>query len=65
MATDKTILQHVERDTEWQQQQIGQHAPISRDFVAKFAYETLPTPIAVGNAMMVSILYHIQSKVVI
>ena len=33
------------------------YAPISHDFVTKFAYETLPTPIALGRMIMVSFLF--------
>lgn len=53
LTTNNGILQHLERDSEWLQQQLGQYAPISREFVTKFAYEILPTPIALGNTMMV------------
>lgn len=35
------ILTHLKRDSEWLQQQLGQYAPISRDFVTKIAYETI------------------------
>lgn len=52
-ANDK-ILKHLERDSEWIQQQLGQYGPISRDFVTKFAYETYPTRIALGKTIMVS-----------
>ena len=51
------ILQHLERDSEWLQQQQGQYAPISGDFITKFAYEIYPTPIAVGKSIMVIIIY--------
>lgn len=56
-TTNNRVLQHLERDSEWLQQQLGQYAPISRDFVTKFAYEILPTPIALGRTIMVSILF--------
>ena len=51
-ANDK-ILKHLERDSEWIQQQLGQYGPISRDFVTKFAYETYRTRIALGKPIMV------------
>ena len=59
VTTNDRILQHLEKDSEWLQQQLGQYAPISGDFVTKFAYEIYPTPIAVGKTIMVSILYSI------
>ena len=59
-TTNDRVLQHLERDSEWLQQQLGQYAPISRDFVTKFAYEILPTPIALGRMIMVSILFLYQ-----
>lgn len=58
-TTNNRVLQNLERDSEWLQQQLGQYAPISRDFVTKFAYEMLPTPIALGRTVMVSILFSI------
>jgi hypothetical protein len=53
VSADDKILKHLREDSEWLQQQLGQYAPISGDFVTKFAYETLPTPIAAGGSMMV------------
>ena len=57
VTTNNRIVQHLERDSEWLQQQLGQYAPISGDFITKFAYEIYPTPIAVGKSIMVIILY--------
>ena len=54
VTADDKILKHIERDSEWLQQQLGQYGPISRDFVTKFAYETYPTPVALGKTIMVS-----------
>ena len=54
MPADDKILKHLERDSEWLQQQLGQYAPISRDFVTKFAYEMFPTPVALGRTIMAS-----------
>ncbi|MCJ1423210.1 hypothetical protein MMC29_001092 [Sticta canariensis] len=53
MTADDKILKQLERDSEWLQQQLGQYAPISGDFVTKFAYETHSTPIALGRTIMV------------
>ena len=57
VTTNDRILQHLERDSEWLQQQLGQYAPISGDFVTKFAYKTYPTSIVAGKKIMVSIIY--------
>lgn len=54
VKADDKILKHLERDSEWLQQQLSQYGPITKDFVTKFAYETYPTPIALGRTMMVS-----------
>lgn len=59
VTADSKILKHLKRDSEWLQQQLGQYAPISGDFVTKFAYEMFPTPIALGKKIMVSILCYI------
>ena len=56
ITADNKILKHLERDSEWLQQQLSQYAPISSDFVTKFAYETLPTPTAIGQSIMVDSL---------
>jgi hypothetical protein len=54
VAADDRLLQHLERDSEWLQQQLGQYAPISGDFVTKYAYETYATPTLLGWSMLVS-----------
>ena len=54
VKADDRLLKHLERDSEWLQQQLGQYGPISGDFVTKFAYEIYPTPIALGRTMIVS-----------
>lgn len=56
VKADDRILKHLEQDSGWLQQQLGQYRPISSDFVTKFAYEIYPTPIALGGKMIVSIL---------
>ncbi|KAK8036599.1 hypothetical protein PG991_001736 [Apiospora marii] len=53
MAANNHILRDLERDSEWLQQQLGQYAPISGDFVTKFAYEDYPTRTALGHSIMV------------
>jgi hypothetical protein len=53
MAADDRLLQHLERDSEWLQQQLGQYGPISGDFVTKYAYETYATPTVLGKSIMV------------
>jgi hypothetical protein len=53
VAGDNRLLQHLERDSEWLQQQLGQYGPISGDFVTKYAYEEYPTPTVLGRSMLV------------
>jgi hypothetical protein len=53
VAADDRILRHLERDSEWLQQQLGQYGPISGDFVTKFAFEEYETPTALGRSIMV------------
>jgi hypothetical protein len=54
VTADDRLLQHLERDSEWLHQQLGQYGPISGDFVTKFAFEEYPTPIALSKSIMVS-----------
>jgi hypothetical protein len=54
MAADNRLLQHLERDSELLQHQLGQYGPISRDFVTKFAYEEYKTPTMFGHSILVS-----------
>jgi hypothetical protein len=58
VASDNRLLQHLEQQSEWLQQQLGQYAPISNDFVTKFAYEVYPTPTVLGMSIDVS---HIET----
>ncbi|KAL6362010.1 hypothetical protein LRP88_05493 [Fusarium phalaenopsidis] len=53
VAADDRLLKHLERDSEWLQQQLGQYGPISDDFVTKFAYEEYATPTVLGHSIMV------------
>jgi hypothetical protein len=54
VAADDRLLQHLEQDSEWLQQQLGQYGPISSDFVTKFAFEEYATPTALGKSIVVS-----------
>jgi len=62
VTADDKILKHLERDSEWLQQQLSQYGPINRDFVTKFAYEIFPTPVALGKTMMVSNAHSVSVK---
>ncbi|KAF1940047.1 tetratricopeptide repeat domain-containing protein, partial [Clathrospora elynae] len=42
VAADNRLLQHLERDSEWLQQQLGQYGPISGDFVVPRASAVVP-----------------------
>ncbi|KAI9874601.1 MAG: hypothetical protein M1830_009576 [Pleopsidium flavum] len=53
VKADDRILQHLERDSEWLQQQLGQYAQVERGIVTKFAYEMYPTPLALGKTLMI------------
>ncbi|KAI1426992.1 hypothetical protein F5Y12DRAFT_739426 [Xylaria sp. FL1777] len=53
IAADDRILKHLERDSEWLQQQLSQYNPISNQFVTKFAYETYETPTILGHKILV------------
>jgi hypothetical protein len=57
VAADNRLLQHLDRDSEWLQQQLGQYGPISGDFVTKFAYEEYPTPTVLGHSIRVRPLF--------
>jgi hypothetical protein len=54
VAADDRLLRHLERDSEWLQQQLGQYGPISGDFVTKFAFEEYATPTVLGRSIVVS-----------
>jgi hypothetical protein len=53
VAADYRRLQHLERDSKWLQQQLGQYGPISGDFVTKSAFEEYKTRTTVGKSIMV------------
>ncbi|XPS75922.1 hypothetical protein M3J09_007986 [Ascochyta lentis] len=53
VKADDRLLQHLDRDSEWLQQQLGQYGPISGEFVTKYAYETYATPTVLGRSMVV------------
>ncbi|KAI1822903.1 hypothetical protein F4861DRAFT_540518 [Xylaria intraflava] len=52
-AADDRLLKHLERDSEWLQQQLQQYNSISNEFVTKFAYETCETPMISGHKTLV------------
>ncbi|KAH0535996.1 hypothetical protein FGG08_007113 [Glutinoglossum americanum] len=51
--TNDKLLSVLERDSETLQNQLAQYTSISTDFVTKFAFETYPTPLVFGKALMV------------
>ena len=51
--TNDKLLNILERDSETLQNQLAQYASISTNFVTKFAFETYPTPLVFGKALMV------------
>jgi hypothetical protein len=53
VQTNKGLLQHLQRDSEWLQLQLIQYLGISDEFVTRFGYETLPTAIAPGKSIVV------------
>lgn len=62
VAADDRLLKHLERDSEWLQQQLGQYGPISRDFVTKFAFEEYETPTLLGHSIMVWYLHPNETR---
>ncbi|TGJ82981.1 hypothetical protein E0Z10_g5803 [Xylaria hypoxylon] len=52
-AADDRLLRHLEKDSEWLQQQLSQYNPISGEFVTKFAYETYETSTIPGHKLLV------------
>lgn len=52
VAADTRLLQHLERDSEWLQQQLDHYRPISGDFVTKFAFEVYETRTVMGHSLM-------------
>ena len=59
--TNTKIIDNLRQNSELLQHQLEQYAPISRDFITKFAYETYPTPLLVGPALLVSGSSHAES----
>ncbi|KAK4243154.1 hypothetical protein C7999DRAFT_44972 [Corynascus novoguineensis] len=53
MLANDRLLKHLERDSEWLQQQLGQYASISNDFVTKYTFEEYETPTVLGHKIMV------------
>ncbi len=58
--TNTKLLENLRQSSEMLQRQLEQYAPISGDFITKFAYETYPTPLPVGPALLVSIFLTFQ-----
>jgi hypothetical protein len=54
MTAGNRLLQHLDRDSKWLQQQLGQYGPISSDFVTKFAFEDYATPTAFCKSVLFS-----------
>jgi hypothetical protein len=57
LAADDRLIKHLERDSEWLQQQLGQYGLISGDFVTKFAFKEYSTPTVLGHSIMVYPLF--------
>ena len=53
VTADNHLLNHLERDSEWLQHQLGQYSPISGEFITKFAFEEYKTSTALGQSVMV------------
>jgi len=53
VAADDRLMKHLEQNSEWLQQQLGQYNPISSEFVTKFVYEEYKTPTVLGYSIMV------------
>ena len=51
--TNDNLLKILARDSETLQSQLSQYQSISSDFITKFAYESYPTPLAFGKAMVI------------
>lgn len=58
VAADDHLMKHLERDSEWLQQQLGQYGLISNEFVTKFAYEEYETPTVFGHSIMVRAVFN-------
>jgi hypothetical protein len=54
IAADDCLLQHLERDSEWLQQQLEQYGPISGNFITKYAFEEYATPTVFRRSIIVS-----------
>ncbi len=55
-AANNKILKHLERDSEWLQQQLEQYESINDDFVIKFVYEIYSISTALEKAIVINIL---------
>lgn len=51
--TNDSLLKNLAKDSEILENVLAYYAGISSDFVTKFAYETYPTPLAMGKAALI------------
>lgn len=51
--TNKAILNHLERDSEWLETQLEQYKAISSDIFTIFCYESCPTALPAGRSIVV------------
>jgi hypothetical protein len=51
--TNNAILEHLERDSPWLEMQLEQYRLISSEVFTIFCFESYPTPLPMGNPIMV------------
>ena len=49
-----TLLQHLERDAEWLEQNLEQYKPVGADIFTIFCYESYSTKLKAGPSLVVS-----------
>ena len=54
--TNTTLLQHLERDSEWLEQDLERFNPVGADIFTVFCYESYPTKLKAGPSLVVSFL---------
>jgi hypothetical protein len=52
--SNTSLLEHLERDSAWLEQQLEQYKSISSDIFTLFCFESYPTRLASGISVMVS-----------
>lgn len=52
--TSSSLLEHLEKDSEWLEIQLEQYKPISAEIFTIFCFETYPTRLTSGVSVMVS-----------